>query len=79
MHKHTLKNLPRYHRDAAFEQFCGEVFPDFNAKDSRGYLSGKFGQFQYRFIGFLSELDEAHLEYLANAIQVHNAGVTNEH
>jgi len=79
MYKLTLKKLFRYYRDATFEQFCREVFPDFNVKESRGYLNEKFGQFQHCFIGFLSELDEAHLEYLANAIQSHNAGVTNGH
>ena len=68
MHKQTLKNLLQYHRDTTFEQFCRDIFPDFNAAESRGYLSGKFGQFQNRFISFLAELDEGHLEYFSDAI-----------
>lgn len=69
----TLVNLHHYHRDATFEQFCREVFPDFDAKKSCGYLLEKFDRFQYCFIGFLSDLDKAHLAYLTNAIQSHNA------
>lgn len=71
MHKQTLKNLLCYYRDTTFEQFCREIFPDFNNKESRGYLSGKFGQFQNRFIRFLAELDEAHLEYFSDAVLKH--------
>lgn len=68
MSKQTLKALLRLHLNITFEKFCKEIFPDFSATESRGYLSGKFGQFQYRFILFLAELDETHQEYLADAI-----------
>lgn len=68
MHKQTLKNLLQYHRDVQFKQFCSEIFPDFRLSESYGYLSGKFSLFQYRFMQFLSELDEAHLENFSDAI-----------
>ena len=68
MHKQTLKNLLQYHREVQFKQFCSEIFPDFRLSESYGYLSGKFSLFQYRFMQFLSELDEAHLENFSDAI-----------
>ena len=68
MHKQTLKNLLQYHRNVQFKQFCSEIFPDFRLSESYGYLSGKFSLFQYRFMQFLSELDEAHLENFSDAI-----------
>ena len=68
MHKQTLKNLLQYHRDVQFKQFCSEIFPDFRLSESYGYLSGKFSLFQYRFMQFLSEQDEAHLENFSDAI-----------
>ncbi len=63
-----LTKLLNYHRNTMFQKFCRDVYPDFKPEESSGYLSGKFGQFQYRFIAFLSELDQSRLEKLEDAI-----------
>lgn len=71
MHRQTLKNLVEYHRDATFEQFCQDIFPDFDPVESSGYLHGKFELFQNRFMLFLSELDEVHFDNVALSILKH--------
>ena len=71
MHRQTLKNLVEYHRDATFEQFCQEIFPDFDPVESSGYLHEKFELFQNRFMLFLSELDELHFDKVALSILKH--------
>ena len=68
MHKQTLKNLFEYHRDTTFEQFCREIFSDFDPVESCGYLHEKFELFQNRFMLFLSELDDVHFENVALAV-----------
>ncbi len=67
-HASFLSKLLNYHLNTMFQKFCRDVYPDFQPEKSRGYLSGKFGQFQYRFIAFLAELDQSRLEKLENAI-----------
>lgn len=63
-----LAKLLNYHQNTMFQKFCRDIYPDFKPEESCGYLSGKFGQFQYRFIAFLAELDQSRLEKLENAI-----------
>lgn len=67
-HASFLSKQLNYHRNTMFQKFCRDIYPDFKQEESRGYLSGKFGQFQYRFIAFLAELDQSRLEKLENAI-----------
>ena len=77
MHKQTLKNLLAYHRDLHFEDFCKDVYPDFDTSQSGGYLRGKYALFKHNLMIFLAQLDSDRLEKLSETI--FNRSNTNGH
>ncbi len=77
MHKQILKNLLAYHRDLHFEDFCKDLYPEFDISESRGYLHNKYRLFIRNFIFFLSDADECRLEKMSEII--FNRSNTNEH
>lgn len=77
MHKQTLKNLLAYHRDLQFKDFCKDIYPDFDASQSGGYLQKKYALFKHNLMIFLAQLDSDRLEKLSETI--FNRSNTNGH
>ncbi len=68
MHKQTLKNLLAYHRNLQFEDFCKDIYPDFDTSQSDGYLREKYALFKHNLMIFLAQLDSDRLERLSETI-----------